>query len=265
MSSSEYRASRPLIADDDSELDDDDIVAAKARLFQISLYYEPYSTSAAADYEDLKSSLENLDIIGILNHEIRKSRIHVPTINRIVQALRHVHPQVAGNAVMTIVTNLETFYPCLSGILILVRHLFDDLPDPAKSKITDILCDHLESESHLFITASYIAYAVRVVSLSSSDRPDSILASLATSESTIVRVAAMSALVRRRSWMVLSDLKSRFPNMEPVERRLMILASYTLSDEGSHWRQRVKKSFDLFEEYTANWMASRSGSLSGIV
>lgn len=265
LSSSEYKSSRPLIADDESELDDDDIIAAKSKLFQISLYYDPYSTNAASDYESLKSSLKNIDIIGILNHEIRKSRIHVPTINRIVQALRHVHPHVAGNAVMTIVTNLETFYPCLSGILILVRHLFDDLPDASKSKITEILCEHLESESHLFITPSYTAYAMRVISLSQSDRPDSILASLATNESTIVRVAAISALMRRRSWMVLSDLKSRFPNMEPVERRLMILASYALSDEGSHWRQRVKKSFDLFEEYTASWMTSRHGSLGGIV
>lgn len=134
LSSSEYRASRPLIADDESELDDDDIIAAKAKLFQISLYYDPYSTTAASDYEDLKSSLENLDIIGILNHEIRKSRTHVPTINRIVQALRHVHPQIAGNAILTIVTNLETFYPCLSGILILIRHLYEDLPEHLRQR-----------------------------------------------------------------------------------------------------------------------------------
>ena len=265
LSSAEYRSSRPLITDDESEMDDDDIVAAKAKLFQISLYYDPYSNTAASDYQNLKSSLENLDIIGILNHEIRKSRIHVPTINRIVQALRHVHPTVAGDAILTIVTNLETFYPCLSGILILIRHLFDDLPELSKVKVTDVLCEHLESESHLFITASYTAYAVRVISLSSSDRPDSILAALTTVESPIVRTAAMAALIRRRNWMVLSDLKTRFPNMEPAERRLMIVASYALSDEGSHWRQRVKKGFDLFEKYTVDWMASRNGSLTGVV
>lgn len=264
LSSAEYRASRPLITDDESEMDDDDIITAKSKLFQISLYYDPYSTTAAADYDNLKSSLENLDIIGILNHEIRKSRIHVPTINRIVQALRHVHPMIAGDAVMTIVTNLETFYPCLSGILILIRHLFDELPESSRAKISDVLCEHLESESHLFITASYTAYAVRVIALSQSDRPDSILASLATHESPIVRTAAISALIRRRNWMVLSDLKTRFPNMEPVERRLMILASYALSDEGAHWRQRMKKGYDLFEKFTAEWMASRNGSLDGV-
>ena len=72
---------------DDDESPEDDIAAAKATLFQISVYYDPYSTESASDYAELKAALNSLDILGILNHEIRKSRIHIPTINRIVAAL----------------------------------------------------------------------------------------------------------------------------------------------------------------------------------
>lgn len=264
LSSSEYRASKPFSIEDDVDIEDDDIAAAKTYLFQISLYFDPYSSTAATDYETLKSAIKGLDILGILNHEIRKSRIHVPTINRLVQAIRNAPENIAAEAVMTIVTNLETFYPCLSGVLILTNQLYEHLPERTQVAIDDIICDQIDEGGYLFITPSYLAYAVKVLANSGPGRTDSVLANLARHESPIVRTAAITALIRRKDWMTLSDLKNSYGNMTPVERRLMIMGSYILGDEGSHWRPRVKRGADEFEILTFDWMAARNGNLADI-
>lgn len=71
LTSSEYRNSKPFSMEEADDVEDDEIAAAKTYLFQISLYYDPYSTTAATDYEELKGAIAGLDILGILNHEIR--------------------------------------------------------------------------------------------------------------------------------------------------------------------------------------------------
>lgn len=265
LTSSEYRSSKPFSLEDDADVEDDEIAAAKTYLFQISLYYDPYSGTAATDYEELKGAIAGLDILGILNHEIRKSRIHIPTINRLALAIRNASSAVAAEAVMTIATNLETFYPCLSGILILINQLYDELPERTRSAIDDIICEQIESAGYLFITPSYLAYAIKILARSSSARSESVVSLMSNHESPIVRSAAMSALIRRGVWMSLSDLKNNFANMSPIERRLTIVASYVLGDEGSHWRGRIKRGADPFEKFTLQWMASRNGQVTGIV
>ena len=115
------------------------------------------------------------------------------------------------------------------------------------------------------MTPSYLAYAIKILAGSSSARSEAIVSLAASHESPIVRTAAITALIKRGVWMSLSDLKNNFGNMSPMERRLTIIASYVLGDEGSHWRQRIKRGADPFEKFTLQWMASRNGQLAGIV
>ena len=148
--------------------------------------------------------------------------------------------------------------------MILINQLYDALPIRTQAAIDDIICDQVETGGHLFMTPSHFAYALKILARSASARSESVVSLASRHESPIVRTAAMTALIKRGVWMSLSDLKNNFSNMSPIERRLTIVASYVLGDEGSHWRGRIKRGADQFEKFTIQWMASRNGQVAGI-
>ena len=56
----------------------------------------------------------------------------------------------------------------------------------------------------------------------------------------------------------LSDLKKRFvTGLSNWERRCFIVASYFLGDEGAHWRQHMRASFEPFEMVVRDWFKDR--------
>ena len=61
---------------------------------------------------------------------------------------------------------------------------------------------------------------------------------------------------RNRAWI--SDLRSQFRNFTPPLRRVFIISSYCLSDEGKHWRRHNKKSFSDFEKIINKWASSKA-------
>jgi hypothetical protein len=55
----------------------------------------------------------------------------------------------------------------------------------------------------------------------------------------------------------LTDLKKHFAALSKWERRAFIVGSYILTDEGKHWRDHNKKSFDPFELVVRDWFGNR--------
>jgi len=53
------------------------------RFLRLSLRYDPYSQTAAEDYQRLKASLEQFDIMAMLTREVNKSRINVAVSRRL--------------------------------------------------------------------------------------------------------------------------------------------------------------------------------------
>jgi hypothetical protein len=252
LTSSEYRNSQPLILDDGEE--ESELVAReKQKLFNINLYYDPYSTTAATDYDNLKLDISHLDILYLLNHEIRKSRIHQPTITRIVKALSHARQDIADEAIMTIASNLESFYPCLSTVMIMFNQLFDQLSQRTRDSLVEIIGKHIEDGDYILKTESFKGYAIRLLSRSNTPAVDAMLSSAFDNDGPIVRREVICALDRRQNWMMISDLKHKFSNMSAGERRAMIVASYVLGDEGRHWRGAVSRTFDPFEKLVFKW------------
>ena len=125
--------------------------------------------------------------------------------------------------------------------------------------------ENIESESYLFSTNSYLSYAIRIISRSPDARADGVITKLSNHEGSTVRAEVISALMRRGQWMVLSDLKNQFRTMSPLERRLMIMASYVLRDEGKHWRQSASKRISTrFENYIKDWIGARATGIAGL-
>ena len=54
----------------------------------------------------------------------------------------------------------------------------------------------------------------------------------------------------------ISDLKSHFPQMQYWQRRMFIIGSHILKDEGSHWRENNKGNFTEIEKIIKDWAAA---------
>ena len=57
----------------------------------------------------------------------------------------------------------------------------------------------------------------------------------------------------------LSDQKQNFPTMSKWERRIFIIASYFMKDEGKHWISHNKDGFSDFEKIVSNWASMQKG------
>ena len=75
--------------------------------------------------------------------------------------------------------------------------------------------------------------------------------------SEAIRRDIILIMARWKNWIWLSDRRAYFRSMRPMERRAYIAASYTLSDEGKHWRQHTKNEFSPLEIIVRDWMADR--------
>lgn len=256
LTSSEFNASEPWTFDN---VEDTDVIIenAKRHLFSISLYYDPYSPTAQNDYTELKSQLDQLDVLALLNHEIKKSRIHTPTINRLVKTLRHLPQEIASEAVLTISSKLESFYPCLGTVLIALTELLDAVSDKAAQRTVETVAQHIKQDSFLFRTDVNRAYSARLLARSADPTADQNLLFMWNNSGPVVKREALAALARRKQWMILSDLRHKFQDMSPTERRTMIVCSYALRDEGKHWRQNISKNFGPFESFIHKWIKDR--------
>ena len=112
-----------------------------------------------------------------------------------------------------------------------------------------------------------LAYAIRVLALAPSAGVEEVLVQLhrRTHLSALVRRDIILAMTRLHAWHWLSDLRTTFRSMSPAERRAYIVASYSLKDEGKHWRQHIAGEWSPMEKMMRDWVAEKVGQPNWIV
>lgn len=94
-----------------------------------------------------------------------------------------------------------------------------------------------------------IQYAVRLLSVQNSEETKMLFYGLFDSDrSEGVKHDIILALARWNDWHWLSDVKNRFRMLSDVGRRSFVIASYSLADEGAHWRQHVRRELNDFQQ-----------------
>lgn len=269
MSSAEYISTSPIRLDDHDAPQDEDArdptLADKARdLLRFSIRFDPYSPTASDDYEALKNEIEKFDIVGLLQAELAKSRIHVALAKKIVTAIKYLDPKQRDKAVLSLLENSTLLYPVFASILSVVRQVFDELSPETKARIIEQLLKMLKDGSHVLRAQVILGFAVRVLALFPSAAVQTSLVELYNNPRTnsLVRRDIILAMARLGGWHWLSDRRVSFRTMSPFERRAFIIASYTLKDEGRHWRKYISKEWTPAERLVRDWAANRS-SLNG--
>jgi hypothetical protein len=261
MSGTEFIATSPLGPPVEERAPDEaapDLTEQSHNLMRLSLRFDPYSPTAANDYEALRDELQKIDIFALLKAELVKSRIHISLSKKIVAALRFVEEPQRSDAVLSLITNESLLYPIYSNILWVVTTLYEDLPEASRKLIIEHVRKLVNANSQVTGIELNLSYAVRLLSCSEGPENEETLNRVFKATTSIaIRRDIILAMARWRAWAWLSDLKNSFRTLSPMERRAFIVASYVMSDEGKHWRQHISPELSSFEDLVKQWASER--------
>jgi hypothetical protein len=266
MTSSEFRTTSPVQAPkDEGSAEEEGKDAAdrherSRRLLSFSLRFDPYSPTAEDDYEKLKEEVRRFDILGLLKEELAKSRVHIALSRKIITAVHYLEGQTKDDAVLSIVENSDILYPIYSSALIMMDRVFGELGDDAKRRLTDRIVRLIRSDSHVLRVDVHLCFALRVLQHTNTEEIQQLLKDIYEDrKSEIIRRDIILIMALWGDWYWLSDLRNHYRQLSAAEKRALLVASYSLRDEGKHWRDHIKKELNPLEAFILSWAGERVG------
>ena len=266
ITAEEFRETAAIL-DPKANLPEDGEATEEQKLLHISIRFDPYSPTAEADYESLKTAVSEVDIVGILGREVSKAAID-PTVTRhAVNAIRALSPDARGGAIRTLLdpSNLDVLTPVFITVMRAVRGLYEDLDDETKEYVDTSLIAIYDSRSHLLSVELNLSYFIQAISIRQSRRKEEILVELYDQPPGVLwRRQIILTMARWKCFYWLTDIKNKYAGLSQWESRAFILASYVLGDEGSHWRQHTKQTWSPMDVLVRDWISDRfqrTGSL----
>jgi hypothetical protein len=258
MSSGEFLATSEFASENVPESPDE---RESREFLRIRLHYDPYSQTADEDYRELKSELSKFDVTGMLAREMRKSRIHQALSKKLIGAVRHLEPTQRDGTIISITENLGVLYPIFPSIMLLIKSLVHDLSTSAREAALGSVRDLIGRGSHIALVPTHLAYAVRLLAYDNSEEADEILARVYREiNSSAIRRDIILAMGRRNADYWVSDVRKSFYTATPWERTAIIVSSYILGDEGSHWRTSIRSNLTPMQTVVKQWAAEKSNS-----
>jgi len=232
---------------------------AEARSFlSIRIRFDPYSPTAAEDYEELKREINRFDVVGMLAREIGKSRIHQALTKRLISAVRYLAPPIRDEAVRSLLDSLSTLYPVFPNVMLLVKAVSPELGDSVRSYAFEKIRGLIGSGSYIIKVPVNLCYAIRVLADDPSLQTDELLDRVyRETTSMIVRRDIILIMAKRDADYWISDIRRSFHSLTSWERRSLLIASYTLGDEGSHWREQIREQLSPFDDLCRRWAAEK--------
>jgi len=253
LSSAEFLATSEFTEAPDGEGHSDE----QARTFRrLRVHYDPYSPTATEDYEALLAELSKFDIVGMLGRELAKSRIDEGLTRRLVAATKHLPSSAQNDAVLSMTASLDLLYPIFPSVMQLCRALLPTLDRKVEEKLYATLRQLIATDSYITQVPSNLAFALRVLATDPSEETELLLAALyKQSSSMMIRRDIILLMAFRQADYWLSNCRTTFAILTGWERRALLIASYTLGDEGKHWRDSIKNDQGPFDKLVLQWTA----------
>lgn len=257
MTRAEFQRSSPVaepaVADSTHE--------SEARQFlKLRLRYDPYSATADQDYDVLSKELERFDIIGMLVQEFKKSRADEILVRQLVKSVRFLGPAVRAQAIESVLGNLAILYPIFPTVVILLKHVLPDLHVEQQSTVFAILRGLLQSDSHITLVPTNLAFTVRLLGHDPNIESDNVLIERYARGGIdmMIKRDIILALARRKASYWLSPTLKKFSELTPWEQRAALVGSYVLGDEGDHWRKSVKRQLSEVDRVFLAWLGTKN-------
>lgn len=239
--------------------DEDEESPMKAKFMSLPIRFDPYSANAIEEYEEIKASLNEFDLLAMLSSELQKSKINQSFSKHLIKAFSATSDDIINNAFKVMFNNLNELYPIFTTIIQVASSNWQKLSVETKDIILDKIFTLIKEESYILNTELNLAYVARMLSKESSQKSTLILSEIynGNPESILVKNIVTQSMAKINSYAWLSDIKKNFSGMHPLQRRLLIVSSYFLGDEGKHWRDHNKASFNYIEIIYRDWAAQR--------
>lgn len=253
MTSKEFLSTSEFSEPEEQVMDKEAEVRAFKRL---RVHYDPYSQTAESDYEKLKTELSQFDIVGMLGRELSKSRIDESLSRRLISALKHLKPEIQNDAVKSLMNSLDLLYPIYPAVMLLCRGVLESLDGSVKNEIFIKLRELISSNSYIIQVPTNLSFSLRVLAEDVSEETERLLSLLyKQSLSMMIKRDIILIMARRGADHWVSNCRRSYSTLTVWERRAMLISSYTLEDEGKHWRDSIKSELNDFERVVLTWAA----------
>jgi len=258
MSSEEFTVTTEF---GDSDPADTQEEAESRRFMRLKIHYDQYSQTAVEDYEELRSELAKFDVVKMLVREVRKSRIQQTLTRKLISALRFVDPPIRAGAIETLLDNLQILYPVFPSIALFLKSSLSDLSEEARISVFGKLRKLVREHSYIVMVPANLAFTVRLLAYDMSEEADEILVRIYNeAESIGVRRDAILALAHKGADYWISDRRKKFATLSEWEKRAILISSYILDDEGSHWRNSIKSVLTPLQRLSVEWASEKKRS-----
>ena len=243
-------------------LDEDEKSPMKASFMSLPIRYDPYSANAAEQYKEIKESLKDFDLLGMLSDELQKSKINQPFSKQLIRSFAAVDDKTLSNAYSVICSSFNDLYPIFTTIIQVATSNWDRFNNKAKEYIFNSVKDLIDNDSFILKTELNLAYVCKLLSRQNSTTSRILLTEIYNSNvnSILITNIITQAMLKWNVHYWLSDLKRTFPTMNALQRRTFVIATYQLGDEGDHWRTHNKRNLNFIENIYKEWGAKRKAS-----
>lgn len=235
---------------------------AAARTFsRLRVHYDPYSPTAESEYRELVAEVRKFDVVGMLGRELAKSRLDEGLTRRLISAVRLLPGPAVNQAVQTLQNSLDLLYPVFPSVMILCKGVLAELDEDVKDQLFKTLRDYIKDGSYITQVPTNLAYALRVLASDPSEEIEALLSQLYKQPLAMNLKRDIILMMGYRGadhWI--SDCRKKFSTVTHWERRALLICSYILEDEGSHWRDKIKKGLAPFDKLILGWIAKSKSS-----
>lgn len=235
-----------------------------AAFMAFHIHYDPYSVHADEEYDELKSKMDEFDVLSLLRAELAKGRVHATLTSRLVKALKYIEPAQREQAILSILSNLDNLATVLPQTLIAVRDSLEGLDaafiDSVHAHIRNLVDDgHPLSQVDL-----NLQYMIRLLFSRPSPESEMFLTrrfdgphGFGGRSAPGIQRDIMIILANWNANYWLSDQKSRIGSAHPWVKRAFVACSFHLGDEGKHWRSVNAKGMSPFEMVVRDWAQNK--------
>lgn len=214
-----------------------------SKLKEVDLYYDPYSDNPAQEYEQLKSLVSEIDVIGLLRAETFKSQPDSYLVTQVARTLEFQTPHAAGLLCKTLLEpgNLNSFRASWSKVMRGISKIRADTKFEEVHNTIDESLDKIILQSHhlLFPEGNTLHFMRAIRFKKTSRRSMFVKEKFTTTESVTIKRACVDCW---RNWNDRPSFLTAINGYDmshPELQRMLWLSSFNFGDEGEHFRIRV--------------------------
>jgi hypothetical protein len=234
----------------------------------LRLHYDPYSTTAVEDYEIMMAQVAEFDVLGLLRDEIMKGRIHVSLTRKLVSALQYMDEASRIKAIVSLLENVDTLAPIIPQVMLSVRQCLDDIDDKdAKKEIQNSVRTLIKDQHYISKNDLNLAYMVRVLAGHRTKLNERMLIRLynvahgyGPQPAPNIQRDILLTMAKWDGKYWLSERRLSFNTDHVWVRRAFRVATFTMGDEGTHWRRKNKPPANSLDAIVEDWAKERVGT-----